>query len=160
MGKTDFEMNSDGVLVPFESPIEEADREDFATYLRRLGFKATADGSIGDREKIEAHLEWYERSAGDGHQYLAIWFDEDNARLIFLRDWPALLRLQAMVAPIIQAALNESRLSEIQRLSQMAFRAWHGHEPSDICEECDPAEYRRRREVRRAKASAASRIEQ
>ncbi len=153
-----FEMTKTGKLAPFEPPMATAEKEDLSQYLRRLGFRTRAEGLIGDEEQMLAYLEWYERPHGDGHQFLAVWGDVNSNKLVFVPDWPTLIKLQALAAPIIQAALFASRLSSIESLAKKAFRAWHQHDSDDVCMGCDPVEAKEREE-RRAKARAARRAE-
>ena len=149
-----FEMTKTGKLAPFEPPMATAEKEDLSQYLRRLGFRTRAEGLIGDEEQMLAYLEWYERPHGDGHQFLAVWGDVNSNKLVFVPDWPTLIKLQALAAPIIQAALFASRLSSIESLAKKAFRAWHQHDSDDVCMRCDPDEAKERDE-QRAKARAA-----
>jgi hypothetical protein len=160
-----FEMTKAGELAPFEPPTEQEEKEAFSQYVRRLDFKG-ATGLIGDEEQVLAYLEWYERSHGDGHQFLAVWGDANSNKLIFVPDWPTLIKLQALAAPIIQAALFEFRLASVERMAKKAFRAWHEHDSEDVCMGCDPdeakerddrrAEYRAARAARRSESSTDS----
>lgn len=152
-----FEMTKTGELAPFEPPIATEEKEDFSQYLRRLGFRTGAEGLIGDEEQMLAYLEWYARSDGDGHQFLAAWGDVNTTKLIFVPDWPTLIKLQALAAPIIQAALFELRLASVEKMAKKAFRAWHEHDSDDVCKTCDPVEAKEREE-RRAKARAAGTV--
>ena len=149
-----FEMTKTGELAPFEPPTEQEENEAFSQYFRRLGFRTGAEGLIGDEEQMLAYLEWYERSHGDGHRFLAVWGDANSNKLIFVRSWPTLIKLQALAAPIIQAALLGFRLASIERMAKKAFLAWHEHDSEEVCMRCDPDEAKAQAE-RRAKYRAA-----
>ncbi|HMU39611.1 MAG TPA: hypothetical protein PKE31_11435 [Pseudomonadota bacterium] len=149
-----FEMTKTGDLAPFEPPTKPEEKEALSQYRQRLGFRIPAEGHIGDEEQMLPYLAWYERSHGDGHQFLAEWGDMQACKLIFVPNWPTLIKLQTLAAPIIQAALFEFRLASIERMAKKAFRAWHEHDSEDVCMGCDPDEAKERDE-QRAKARAA-----
>lgn len=154
-----FEMTKAGDLCPFEPPTEQEEKEEFSEYVRRLGFRIGVTGHIGDEEQMLAYLEWYERTHGDGHQFLAVWGDVNSNKLVFVPDWPTLIKLQALAAPIIQAALFASRLASIESLAKKAFRAWHQHDSDDVCMGCDPDEKKERDEQwAKARAARAARL--
>lgn len=146
-----FAMTKAGDLVPYSDP-EAGDekKEDFDTYIKRIGFGPRVD-YIGDPDSDS--LEWFESTRDGAFQYLAAWNDHHGYRMIFVPDWPALLKLQALAAPIIQAKLLEYRIAEIQGLVTKLFRVYHEHDPYDVCDECDPSEARLRRARREERAS-------
>lgn len=146
MNSSDFEMTRSGELVEFKASLSWADGEEAEVYFARLGFKVRAEGSMGNDDA--EYLKWYARVDGEGHQYLAEWGDADRWRLIFVPDWPTLVKLKALAAPIIQAVCLEARLSEIEAMATKAFRAWHEHAPYEVCMRCDPEATKQLREAR------------
>lgn len=116
-----FRMTPAGELIPFHpsSPIVEG--EAVEAYLQRLGFNKNRLSYIGDLD-MPCKLEWHERVDGEGHQYLAIWSDAQRCELIFVSDWPMLIKLQALFAPIIQTNLIEVRLQQIHGMIEDIWR--------------------------------------
>ncbi len=129
-------MTPAGELVPFDPGMKWEDGEKWEAFQARLGFSATRQGYMGD-EHLE-RLEWFRRVSGEGHEYLAAWGDSEDLRHVFLRDWPALIKLRGMAAPLIQAQELEVKLGGLVDLAEKAFRAWHRHAPEGNCPECNP----------------------
>ena len=152
MSNYTYQMTKTGEILPYEPPVPWSDGESDDAYFSRLGFKGGPEHSIGD-EDLE-HRSWHERTEGDGHQYLATWNDVNRCRLIFVPDWPMLLKLQALVAPIIQAVTFQYRLGEVQKMAEKAFRVLHDHDPRDCCRQCDPDEIKRIEQHRAIRAQA------
>ena len=51
-------------------------------------------------------------STSEGYRYLAEWSDAFEVRLILVRDWPTLLKLRALAAPLLSLVELEVRLEE------------------------------------------------
>lgn len=133
---TFFEMTKTGELVPCSDPWRDGD--DLSDVLKRLGFKTKTLGVMG-LEHIY-WMAWYERKEGEGHAFIAEWEDSGRIRLILVPDWPTLIKLQAMFAPIAQAHLLASYMETFSTIACRAFHASHGHDVYKPCLQCDPTE--------------------
>lgn len=149
-----FEMTTAGELIEFTPSVEKPDRGEFGDYLVSLGFDRSAIHALGDTEGD--YLEWYERKQGTGHKYLAVWGSLNETKLIFVPDWPTLVKLQALAAPILQTQMLHYQLSNLHEFARKAYRAWHGHEAVDSCKVCDPNEMARRAELRAERAKSGT----
>lgn len=142
---SDFEMTKAGDLVPFTPPLEWAEGEDSEAYRARLGFKRQRAGYMG-QETLE-HFAWYSRAEGKGHEFFVEWSDDDAVRVVFVPDWPTLLKLRALAATMMHVTELDVRLEELTNIASKAFRAWHGHRSDGHCQHCDPEEAKRDREM-------------
>lgn len=64
------------------------------TYFARLGF----DYKLTTNDP----LIWFPRVRGEGPEYLAVWQEVNETVFIFVRNWPDLLKLRTLVAPVLQ----------------------------------------------------------
>ena len=105
-----FEMMLSGEIYHCDAGVAREDGEGGAAYRARLGFPGPRAGAMGlaDREL----LEWYRGEHERGYRYLAEWSDAFEVRLILVRDWPTLLKLRALAAPLLSLVELEVRLEE------------------------------------------------
>jgi hypothetical protein len=78
----------------FERPAPRKEGESDRAYLQRIGFDyklTTSDPLI-----------WFRRVRGEGHEYLAVWQEVNETSFIFVFNWPDLLKLRTLVAPVLQ----------------------------------------------------------
>lgn len=78
----------------FERPAPRKEGESDKTYLQRIGF----DYKLTTNDP----LIWFPRVRGEGHEYLAVWQEVNETVFIFVGNWPDLLKLRTLVAPVLQ----------------------------------------------------------
>lgn len=141
-----FEIDAAGQLASFVPPSEHQGAESDDEWFERLGFEPHACGKIGD--DVYGELSWHRRADGASavHQFAAwYWGVSDEVYLIFCKDWPALLRLQTMVAPVLTITQQQRLYDTLEPFVERFFRAFHGHVLGDACQQCDPSEFERQR---------------
>lgn len=72
------------------------------TYFARLGFDYTHPNDT---------LTWFRRVRGEGAEYLAVWWEVNETVFIFVRNWPDLLKLRTLVAPVLQTQYQQQMVT-------------------------------------------------
>lgn len=100
-----------------------------------------------------------QRDRPDLPAYVVELADTCQYELIFVKDKASLMELRAKLAPMVAAESVAGMLAS--KVVERAFRAWHGHDASDACHQCDPKQARRneehRAEWRKTQAERAAR---
>jgi hypothetical protein len=133
---TIFRWTLDHRLCPHALDDDQDIREDESDdeWLQRIGYAWERNVGIPNCHQ----LRWFvSTKASSEHPFVAILRDGDISRVIFLPTFESLLRLQAMIAPMISQTLLELHLSKLEETVSKAFRLWHGHHESGACNECD-----------------------
>ena len=113
---------------------EWADNEDFSEYLDRVGY-SPAKLCVGSEHG--SCIDIYE-SSDLGSFYASVAPLGGTCYEVFLPDFPSLMLFLKDFGPIFSALNIESDQSEILKLLEKLFRAYHGHEAYAICKQCDP----------------------
>lgn len=140
-----FEWNVAEKIRPYEIPAEQEcrDGESDDEWLKRIGYEWEGNMGIPDVHQ----LRWFGRKEPGGHHaFVATLVESSSWRAIFLPTYDALLRLRALMAPLISQSLLEVHLTQLDEKASKAFRAWHGHHESRACFTCDPEGAKRQRE--------------
>jgi hypothetical protein len=144
----------DGRLTPFEPPAELAwrENEDDTEYFRRIGFVHDHWANLRHPdEDVDGHtLRFLRRKVpGQGPQFIGILGSFEGWRLVWLRTFDDVVRLAALVAPLVAADHMMHALHEIERTSKRILRVTHERDHAEAwqgCDECDPQVARENRE--------------
>ena len=111
-----------------------ADNEDFSAYLDRIGH-SSSKLSVGSEHG--SCIEIYESSSSSSF-YASVAPLGSTCYEVFLPDFPSLMLFLKDFGPIFSALNIESDQSEIIKILEKLFRVYHGHEPYNLCRQCDP----------------------
>lgn len=149
-----WQIDARGEWIEVDAPDWQDDDETLDAWALRCGFEHGAARYSTHRPRVEDYdvgLTVYDRAKESKaqHRYLATWKDGEGTDVIFVVDFPALLKLQALVAPMIQAFEVDMYLKPIHAIAERAWRVSHRHRgrthgfaTDTVCEECDPDRWR------------------
>lgn len=116
------------------------DGEDFDDYLIRINFK-TLPMEFGGEDL--SHIQIYE-SENRGEFLAHVCLRGDHIYEVYLPDFPSMMMFVRDHAAAFSAESVNSYQKDLFELMRKFFQATHGHDAFNICEECDPLEWKRR----------------
>jgi hypothetical protein len=136
-----------------QSPAPWGDK-DLETVMDRAGYRPGDHSGEPDIEYLGSWACYCAQDPTLPYQYMLLLGLPDGR---FTRVWcPALPDLMAYMAryhAIGQHSLDRAYLERLDEALRRLFRAWHGHDASSFCRDCDPQAYeywQRRQAVRQA----------
>jgi hypothetical protein len=132
-----------GVWTEFEDPLV-VEGEELNVTLKRAGYNSAMN--YGEEGVFEAEVY---RAEGSPLEWLIIFsLDVGSFECVYIEDIPSLMQWQRDFATFYMLERMDYRLNELTEAARRAFRAWHGHESENVCDDCDPLETRRREQRR------------
>lgn len=152
-----------GVSVDSSYPEEvpRLEEEDLSKYCERLaqarGFGGSASfwGDYDDgRWRVQEHL--YSRACGGWYALWFLRFGNGNPEEVWLQNQADAMALRVLLAPWVATHLNTQAIETVEETLSRMFRAWHGHEADEACNDCDPlaASLQRMGEAEKARKKA------
>ena len=119
------------------------DGEDIDVWMARLGYRPHSRARNSDIVEFVGSWMLYTAqapSAPHAHALLVNGALEWGV-LVWLPTFPDLLAYMAKYAEIGQQEWQEMEWEGMRDTIKKFFRAWHGHEATSFCQECDPHQY-------------------
>jgi hypothetical protein len=120
------------------------DGEAFEDFLTRIGY-STAATTFGHEHGGQIAI--YESKAGDSF-YASVCPLGSTVYEVFLPDFPSLMMFLRDYSVAFSAESSNVAADATLSLLEKLFHAYHGHDAYEVCKQCDPREWERRREAR------------
>ena len=122
--------------------------EEFDNFLERVGFSAAKISFGSDFDNpIDIH------ESKDGRSfYASISPLGTSCYGVFLPDLPSLMMFLRDFGAVVSLIDLQDKIELIRRVSEKLFRAYHGHDPSAVCNKCDPYEFEQAMKARRERS--------
>lgn len=111
------------------------DNEEFDDYLTRIGYQ-TYKTTYGheDASQIEVHA-----ASENSTFYATVCPSGDVCYEVYLPDFPSLMIFLKEYGTVFAAESANNSLQQILALQEKLFRATHGHDAFNSCQQCDPS---------------------
>ena len=132
-----------GEWTEIDDPLVWKEDEDWETVLKRAGYYSFPSASYGDDPYI---AELYIKKDNEP-PYLIAFSLSDYIEHVYIDDIPSLMQWLRDYTPIWSLQQIADLQEELLTLFGRAFRAWHGHDYTNVCPVCDPNQFKKQQET-------------